>query len=291
MRPFIFIPVLALGLAVAGSHVSFAQQQQQQSSDPYAPPPPPPKPPSTQPDKSCSGQATRGSTGPWKGTSTCPPPAQKDDTPSIAPTTDSKKSTADDNPFPEDVSKKAAGAAQDGTPSNAPATDSSQQAPKKSTADDNPFPEDVSKKAAEAAKAKDAEDAKPSTPVDPNAGESSSSDRTKGMDLEGEGDSRIANGAGGTVLDPQLAEHDVQVGQFYINQEDYKGAYQRFKEATQVDPANSDAIFYLAETARRLNHRDEAVQNYQVYLDALPNGPKAKEARKALQELKTSAKR
>lgn len=256
MRQLLIVPVLALGFLVTGGSVSVAQQQQQQSSDPYAPPPPPPKPPSTAPDKNCSAQATKGSSGPWKATSTCPPPAQKDDTPSIAP-----------------------------------AQSSSQPPAKKSTEEDNPFPEDVSQKAAAAAKAKEAEDAKPSAPVTPNVGESSSSDRTNGMDLEGENDGRISNGAGGTVLDPQLAAHDVHVGQFYLNQGDYKGAYERFKEATQVDPANADAIFYMAETARRLNHQDEAEQNYQLYLDALPNGPKAKDARKALLELKASAKR
>lgn len=248
MRQLLIIPVLAMGI------VSVAQQQP--SSDPYAPPPPPPKPPSTQPDKNCSAQATKGSSGPWKAASTCPPPAQKDDASSIAP-----------------------------------AQTSSQQPAKKSTEDDNPFPEDVSEKAAAAAKAKEAEDAKPSAPVTPNAGESSSSDQTKGMDLEGENDSRVSSGAGGTVLDPQLAAHDVRVGQFYLNQGDLKGAYERFREAVQVDPGNADAIFYTAEAARRLNHKDEAEQNYQLYLDALPDGPKAKDARKALQELKASAKR
>jgi Tfp pilus assembly protein PilF len=80
------------------------------------------------------------------------------------------------------------------------------------------------------------------------------------------------------------------VGQFYLTREDYKGAYIRFKEATQVDPENADAVFYLAETARRMNHRDEAAQNYQLYLDALPDGPKAKEARRALRDLSASAK-
>jgi hypothetical protein len=39
-----------------------------------------------------------------------------------------------------------------------------------------------------------------------------------------------------------------------------------------------------------MNHRDEAVQSYQLYLAALPDGPKAKEAKKALRDLNTSAK-
>ncbi len=110
------------------------------------------------------------------------------------------------------------------------------------------------------------------------------------LDLEGDRDSRISDGAGGVIHDPRLAADDIHVGQFYLNREDYKGAYARFKEATQADPENADAVFYLAEAARHMNHRDEAVQNYQLYLAALPDGPKAKEANKALRELKASAK-
>ncbi|HMD20334.1 MAG TPA: tetratricopeptide repeat protein [Alloacidobacterium sp.] len=247
MRLPISVPVLAVVLCGAGA---FAQQQQS-SSDPYASPPPPPQAPSTQPDKGCSGQATRGDKGPWKASSTCPPPAKPGD-----------------------------------TPASQPAPDSAQQ-PKKSTADDNPFPEDISKQAEDEAKGRDAAAAKPAPAA---AGESSSRDKLDNLDLEGDRDTRVANGAGGMVHDPKLAADDVHVGQFYLNREDYKGAYARFKEATQADPENPDAVFYLAEAARRINHKDEAVQNYELYLAALPDGPKAKEAHKALKELSASAK-
>ncbi|HYK35301.1 tetratricopeptide repeat protein [Alloacidobacterium sp.] len=243
MRQMISIPVLAL---VLYGSAAFAQQKQQ--SDPYASPPPSPQAPSTQPDKNCSGQAVKGDKGPWKTSSTCPQNTQSGDKPALQQTPDAKTQ------------------------------------PKKSTADDNPFPEDISEKAAADAKARDAEAAKPAPAAE--TGESTS--RTKALDsldLEGDRDNRIANGAGGVVHDPKLAADDVHVGQFYLNREDYKGAYARFKEATQADPGNADAVFYLAETARRMNHRDEAVQNYQLYLAALPDGPKAKDARKALKEM------
>jgi hypothetical protein len=38
-----------------------------------------------------------------------------------------------------------------------------------------------------------------------------------------------------------------------------------------------------------MNRTKEAADNYQVYLDAFPDGPKAKAARKALSELKIPA--
>ncbi len=199
MRRLISVPVLALVLSCGGA---FAQQQQS-SSDPYASPPPPPQAPSTQPDKGCSGQATRGDKGPWKASSTCPPPAKPGD-----------------------------------TSASQPAADSAQQ-PKKSTADDNPFPEDISKRAEDEAKARDAAAAKPAPTA--TAGESSSRDKLDNLDLEGDRDSRVADGAGGMVHDPKLAADDIHVGQFYLNREDYKGAYARFKEATQADPENPDA--------------------------------------------------
>jgi tetratricopeptide (TPR) repeat protein len=256
MRRSFFIPVLVLGLAAASFPLqAHAQQQQQPSSDPYAPPPAPAQPPSMQPQKNCSGQAQWGSKAPTKTSSTCPPATQNSDTT---------------------------------PPLNAPAANSQQ--PKKSTAEDNPFPEDVSKKAEDAARARDVDDAKPSPTADPGANESSSRENLDKLDLLGDKDGRLSNGAGGVVYNPKLATDDIHVGQFYFNREDYKGAYVRFKEATQADPGNPDAVFYLAEAARKMNQNQEALQNYQLYLDAVPGGSKAKDARKAVHDLSASAK-
>ena len=242
MRWPISVPVLALVLC---GPVAFAQQS---SSDSSAPP----QAPSTRPNKGCSTQATHGDKDPGKASSNCPP--------------DSKPGSD-------------AAAAQQ-TPDAA-------QKPKKSTADDNPFPEDISKQAEDEAKAREAAAAKPAPAA--TAGESSSREKLDDMDLEGDRNTKV-DSAGGLVHDPRLAADDVHVGQFYLNREDYKGAYARFKEATQADPENADAVYYLAEAARRMNHKDEAIQNYQLYLAALPDGPKAKEARKALKDLSASAK-
>ncbi|WP_158751974.1 hypothetical protein [Acidobacterium sp. S8] len=252
MRQLVSVPVLMVAF-VLGAPAVFGQQQQKQQSDPYQTPPTPPQSPSSQPDKNCGGQATGTGKGPWKSSSTCPPPAQSDSTPPLQP------------------------------------SQNSGQQPKKSTADDNPFPEDISKKAADEAKARDAEAGK-AAPA-PESGESSSRDKMGDLDLEGDRTDRLDNGAGGVIHDPKLATDDVHVGQFYLNREDYKGAYTRFKEATLADPENSEAVFYLAQAAQRMNHKDEATQNYQLYLTALPNGPKAKEARKALHDLGASSKR
>ncbi len=59
----------------------------------------------------------------------------------------------------------------------------------------------------------------------------------------------------------------------------------RYKDATTADPTNVEAIFGLAETQRMLKKNAEAARNYQLYLDIVPNGPKSKQALKALKTL------
>jgi len=157
-----------------------------------------------------------------------------------------------------------------------------------SAAADNPFPEDISKKAAAAAgnASSDAPPSSSSGDANPNEPPISSS-RTKLQNIDGADDteSRISDGAGGYIHNPKLGAQDVKVGGFYLSNHDYKGAYDRFKEATRVDPENPDAVFGLAEAARGLKLSAEAADNYRIYLDAVPDGPKAKAARKALAEL------
>lgn len=163
------------------------------------------------------------------------------------------------------------------------------------TADENPFPEDVSKKAAAAA-GNLAPDA-PKADKPPSSGDSKSpapdysSSRTGLHDIDDDSrESRISYGAGGYIHDPKLAAQDVKVGGFYLTNGDYKGAYDRFKEATKVNPENPDAVYGLAEAARGLKLNSEAADNYRIYLDAFPDGPKAKAARKALGQLGAPAK-
>ncbi len=196
---------------------------------------------------------------------TAPPPAQQ-------------AKPADDNAFPEEQSKQAAQAAapeDKGKPAAA------------APGGDNPFPEADSEAAQKAANAGDASaDAGPADDgADRTEPASSSRSRLKGVDLLGDRDDRTGNGAGGTVNNPDLAKEDVRVGQLYMADENYPGAYARFKEATVVGPGNSDAVFFLAEAARKTAHLDEAAANYKLYLDAEPKGKHSKDAKKALVDL------
>ena len=159
---------------------------------------------------------------------------------------------------------------------------------KPSTAQDNPFPEDVSRKAAAEANSETAPDApapeaaKP-PPAAPDMKPNTAETPRKKLKLEPP-DSGLGE------YNPKQAAEDDRVGTFYLQNGDYRGAYNRFKEAATVNPEDAQAVWGLAESARKLNMTKEAIQNYHVYLDAFPGGPKAKQARKALSELGASAK-
>jgi len=178
----------------------------------------------------------------------------------------------------------------------APDTDSTKSAAAPSTSQDNPFPEDISSKAAAQAKADAKAAAAPAANTPPathQPGESSSLDGLDKVDVEDPARKVLKlespDGAA-DVYDPKRATEDVRVGRFYLQSGDIKGAYDRFKDATIFDHTNAEAVYWLAEAARKLNHGQEAAQNYEVYLDAVPNGPNSKAARKALNELASTTK-
>lgn len=184
----------------------------------------------------------------------------------------------DSNPFPEAKSQKAASAA--GFPANAPNQNTVPQH-KPTPAEANPFPEEKSRKAADAANG----------PAKGPSGSSSSRFDVNRLNAPAGSEARISNGEGGYIHDPQLAEKDVKVGNFYLQTRDYKGAYDRFLEATRVAPENGNAVFGLAESARGLNKTQEAITNYSIYLQAFPKGKKAKDAEKSLTELTSPRKK
>jgi tetratricopeptide (TPR) repeat protein len=164
-------------------------------------------------------------------------------------------------------------------------TNTKQQDAKPAPGEANPFPEDISRKAADAAN---------STSPDGKSAEpdySSSHVDLKKFDEPAGSESRISNGAGGFIHDPQLAARDDKIAKFYLQNGDFKGAYDRYKEASEVAPEDGEAVFGLAESARGLHRPQEAATNYQIYLDAFPDGKKSKEARKALAGLTAPQKK
>jgi tetratricopeptide (TPR) repeat protein len=192
-----------------------------------------------------------------------PPPPPAEDTP---PPADPKPAGKDDNAFPEAVSQAAAKQAAQQTP--AP------DAKPHSTAEDNPFPEAESKAAAKAAGGDRTTSPRSDLPPGVSSSQSSSADEEPVKPP--------------VVNDPAKARKDTEVGTFYLKDGNVRGALLRYQEASASDPTNVDAIFGMAEAQRLLGKKDEAARDYQMYLDIVPNGPKAKEAMKALKVLRAS---
>ncbi len=185
-----------------------------------------------------------------------------------------------DNSFPEDVSSKAAkdSAAQKKKDSQA-SDDSQQTKPPALAPDDNAFPEDQSRKAASDAKSA----SETPEPAAANGGSGVSSSGDYDHRMTGNGRTAVpTNVPMPHVQGKDPAKEDVNVGTYYLQTGNFRGAYERFKEATQLAPENMDAVFGLAEAARHLKHADEAATNYQLFLQVVISGSKAKEARKGL---------
>ncbi len=170
----------------------------------------------------------------------------------------------DDNAFPQDLSRKAA--------------EDSKQTKQPDTGTANPFPEDVSKKAAEGSKQTKQPEPTAANPFPED--ESKAAAKAAGNDA-----SSSKSDDAPPVHDPARAKKDNEVGTFYLQTGNYEGALQRYQDATATDPTNVNAIFGLAESQRLLKKNADAARNYELYLDIVPNGPKAKQALKALKEI------
>jgi tetratricopeptide (TPR) repeat protein len=193
---------------------------------------------------------------------TAPAAKSPSDTKGAAP------ASTDDNAFPEAASEAAQKKAEAAQGASNP---------------DNAFPEAKS----EAAQ-KHAQDGAPNGAAPFVNGEPYSSSRSRAgslNDLLGTNESPVSDGAGHFINNTKLAKEDIRVGKFYLGQGNYAGAYMRLKEATEVGPGNVEAVYLLAEAARKSSHLDEAETNYKLYLEVEPNGRYAKDSLKALKEM------
>jgi hypothetical protein len=85
--------------------------------------------------------------------------------------------------------------------------------------------------------------------------------------------------------DDDRVDEDLSVAKFYAQSGNSMGAYMRAKDAVKLQPEYPPGHFALAEAAKKLNKKDEAVVEFQAYLKLAPDGEKAKAAEKALAEL------
>ncbi len=85
--------------------------------------------------------------------------------------------------------------------------------------------------------------------------------------------------------DPHKSAKDVEVGDFYFSRQNYRAAESRYQEALEYKENNAEAMFKLADTEEKLGNTAEAQKYFALYLKTLPEGPRADEAKKALERL------
>jgi tetratricopeptide (TPR) repeat protein len=85
---------------------------------------------------------------------------------------------------------------------------------------------------------------------------------------------------------PYRAMKDDEVGDYYFKRKSYRAALARYQDALIWKEKDAVANFRMAQCYEKLDEPDQAVPHYQEYLKILPDGPFAKDARKALEKLK-----
>jgi tetratricopeptide (TPR) repeat protein len=124
-----------------------------------------------------------------------------------------------------------------------------------------------------------------------SSGESSS--RSTKTDLSPPPGEAPAPGVGGASdvhelkpWDPHKADKNVEVGDFYFKQKNYRAAESRYSEALYWQDNHAIAMFRLAEAEEKLGKFGEARKNYAAYLKILPDGDFSAPAKQGLERLK-----
>jgi cell fate (sporulation/competence/biofilm development) regulator YlbF (YheA/YmcA/DUF963 family) len=230
-------------------------------------PPPPPCPPANQTSDKTSAQTAK----------PCTPPA---------PAAKKPSSAAEQFPFPGEPSKPKA-SPDAPTPSTTTPDSPGPATNKTSTPSDaaaqHPFPTQPPPKLP----GDDSSSSSSSTGDDPNP--APTDDPTAKGDPsnppEGTSVHRKLPKVKRVQTDDERVDEDLSVAKFYMNDENYQGAYLRAKDAVSLQPDYSAAHFALAEILQKMKKKDEAVAEFQTYLKLDPEGEKAKAAKKALAEL------
>jgi hypothetical protein len=204
----------------------------------------------------------------------CPAPSQNASQPSTpCPPPAKKPSTAEQFPFPGAPAKPA-------TPANQP-PDSPGTTTPSSAATEHPFPTTPA----------------PALPGD-DSSSSSSGSSSSGTDSDVPDTDMPKPGTEGSSVhrklpkvqrvqtDDERVDEDLRVAKFYMRDDNLKGAYLRAQDAVKTQPEYSAAHYALAEIAEKMKKKDEAIAEFQTYLTLDPDGERAKEARKALDQLK-----
>jgi tetratricopeptide (TPR) repeat protein len=85
--------------------------------------------------------------------------------------------------------------------------------------------------------------------------------------------------------DPFNAQHDIDVGTFYMHKGDIDAAISRFEDAIRLRANFAKPRLMLAEAYEKKGDKTEAVHYYKEYLKVLPDAPDAKKIQKKIEKL------
>jgi Tfp pilus assembly protein PilF len=88
-----------------------------------------------------------------------------------------------------------------------------------------------------------------------------------------------------STYNPYIAEHDIEVGIYYLHKGDVDAAIGRFEDAIRERPNLAKPRLLLAEAYEKKGDREQAVHYYKEYLQVLPGAPDAKKIRRKIEKL------
>jgi Tfp pilus assembly protein PilF len=119
-------------------------------------------------------------------------------------------------------------------------------------------------------------------------GESSSKDSQIDLNahpLNAGGGALTAEDANSYPWDPHRAQKDIEVGNYYLRHKNYRAALERFRDALLYKPNDAEATYGLATTQEGMQLLGQAYKSYSKYLDILPEGPLAPQAKEAMKRI------
>ena len=86
---------------------------------------------------------------------------------------------------------------------------------------------------------------------------------------------------------PMRAMKNLEVGDYYYKQKNYRAAQSRYSEALEWKPNDAAATYKLAAAEEKLGNTAAALKGYEEYLRILPSGPFAEDAKKGIERVRT----
>jgi hypothetical protein len=188
-----------------------------------------------------------------------------------------KPSTAQQFPFPGEPA---------GEPADGPAAPAPASGQKPEDSSKFPFPGEQGDAGAGSANSPTSSSSSSSSSSDSDAAPSPDPDAAGLKDAGSHGSTRFERRKLAVPEDLSKRElDDLDVSHFYITTGDYVGAYARAQDAVKLYPDDEMAHFALGLAADKIKKRDEAIQEYKLYLKLAPDGTKAKQVQRSLEAL------